>query len=184
MEYRILQAKYEHWRQHAVDQTEEQFSDGTLRLIGLFWSLLDSRGPLLMEEPELSLHEGVVQHLPQLIYRAMRMNRKGLDQVLISTHNTTLLMDAGIGPEEMAVFQPEKEDTSVELANDKPHIYALMAEGNLSRQRDDPVHRSQRRPSTRFRARLRASVYVTIVPEGGTRRVCFEAYYRTYPAEF
>ena len=123
-----LQAKYEHWRPHGARQTEEQFSDGTLRLIGLFWSLLDSRGPLLMEEPELSLHEGVVQHLPQLIYRAMKMNRKGLDQVLISTHNTTLLMDEGIGPEEVAVFQPEKEDTSVKLANDDSDICAFMSE--------------------------------------------------------
>lgn len=123
-----LQAKYEHWRQHAADQTEEQFSDGTLRLIGLFWSLLESRGPLLMEEPELSLHEGIVQHLPQLISRSMRIKRRGLDQVLISTHSATLLMDEGIAPNEVAVFQPEKERTRVQMTNDIPHIYALMNE--------------------------------------------------------
>ncbi len=123
-----LAAKYKHWRMHDANQTEEQFSDGTLRLIGLFWSLLDSRGPLLMEEPELSLHEGVVQHLPQLISRSMRIKRRGLNQVLISTHSATLLMDEGIAPNEVAVFQPEKERTCVQMTNDIPHIYALMNE--------------------------------------------------------
>ena len=123
-----LQAKFKHWRPRAGRQTEEQFSDGTLRLIGLLWALQDGEGPLLMEEPELSLHEGIVQHLPQLIYRALRMKRRTPRQVMISTHNTTLLMDEGIGPEEVALFQPEKEGTSVELANDDSDIYAFMRE--------------------------------------------------------
>ena len=36
-----LRGKYEHWRPQGAWQTEEQFSDGTLRLIGLLWSVLD-----------------------------------------------------------------------------------------------------------------------------------------------
>ncbi len=123
-----LAAKYEHWRPKAGRQTEEQFSDGTLRFIGLLWALLDGNGPLLMEEPELSLHEGVVQHLPQLIYRALIMKRKAPRQVMISTHSATLLMDEGIGAEEVAVFYPVEEGTIVHLANVIPGIRALMEE--------------------------------------------------------
>ncbi len=47
---------YEHWRAKGAKQNEDQFSDGTLRLLGLLWSLLEGNGPLLLEEPELSLH--------------------------------------------------------------------------------------------------------------------------------
>ncbi|MCV6069436.1 ATP-binding protein, partial [Escherichia coli] len=55
-----LEARYEHWRPNAGWQKEEQFSDGTLRLIGLMWSLLEKRQLLLMEEPELSLNSEIV----------------------------------------------------------------------------------------------------------------------------
>ena len=55
-----LEAVYEHWRPGAGKQREDQFSDGTLRLIGLFWSLLESDSLLLLEEPELSLNAGIV----------------------------------------------------------------------------------------------------------------------------
>ena len=47
---------------------ETDFSDGTLRLIGLLWALLDAQGPLLLEEPELSLHEAIVRHIPMSIW--------------------------------------------------------------------------------------------------------------------
>ena len=36
-----LEAFYEHWRPNAGWQREKQFSDGTLRLLALLWSLLD-----------------------------------------------------------------------------------------------------------------------------------------------
>jgi hypothetical protein len=39
-----LQARFEHWRPNGAFQQETQFSDGTLRLIGLFWGLLDEGG--------------------------------------------------------------------------------------------------------------------------------------------
>ena len=48
-----LRGKYDHWRPKGAWQTEEQFSDGTLRLLGLLWAILDGSGPLLLEEPEL-----------------------------------------------------------------------------------------------------------------------------------
>ena len=50
-----LEGLYEHWRPNAGRQREDQFSDGTLRLTGLLWAVMDGSGPLLMEEPELNL---------------------------------------------------------------------------------------------------------------------------------
>ena len=43
-----LRGLYKHWRPDAGWQTEGQFSDGTLRLLGLLWILLDGTGPLLL----------------------------------------------------------------------------------------------------------------------------------------
>ncbi|WP_422412990.1 MULTISPECIES: AAA family ATPase [unclassified Endozoicomonas] len=51
-----LEAQYEHYRPNAGWQSEEHFSDGTLRLLGILWSLMEGMGVLLLEEPELSLH--------------------------------------------------------------------------------------------------------------------------------
>ena len=64
-----LEAVYKHWRPQGAYQTEEEFSDGTLRLIGLLWSILEGNSVLLLEEPELSLHSAIVQILPSLIWR-------------------------------------------------------------------------------------------------------------------
>ncbi len=61
-----LEARFSHWRQSAARQYERSFSDGTLRLIGLLWSLAEGGGPLLLEEPELALHDALVRHLPAL----------------------------------------------------------------------------------------------------------------------
>ena len=49
-----LEIRYEHHRPKGARQLEDQFSDGTLRLIALFWLLLDGDSLLLLEEPELS----------------------------------------------------------------------------------------------------------------------------------
>ena len=65
-----LIALYPHWRKRGARQREDQFSDGTLRLIALIWSLLEKESLLLLEEPELSLHQGVVEKLSSLLYRA------------------------------------------------------------------------------------------------------------------
>lgn len=51
-----LEGRYEHWRPNAGWQREDQFSDGTLRLMALLWSVMDGAGPLVIEEPELNLH--------------------------------------------------------------------------------------------------------------------------------
>ena len=109
-----LEATYAHWRPNAGRQREDQFSDGTLRLIGLFWSLLEGEAPLLLEEPELSLHSGIVAKLPALFYRLQRKRRR---QIFVSTHSGDLLSEKGIGGEEVIVLRPDKEGTMVELAS-------------------------------------------------------------------
>ena len=75
-----LRGLYEHWRANAGWQTEDQFSDGTLRLMGLLWVLLDGTEPLLLEEPELSLHPEVVRFIPAIM---ARLGRKAGRQVLV-----------------------------------------------------------------------------------------------------
>lgn len=52
-----LEANFSHWRERGAWQRENQLSDGTLRLIGLLWSLMEGNSLLLLEEPELSLNE-------------------------------------------------------------------------------------------------------------------------------
>jgi predicted ATPase len=123
-----LRGKYEHWRPQGAWQTEEDFSDGTLRLMGLLWAALDGAGPLLLEEPELSLHPDAVRFIPQMFARLQR--RLGR-QVFVSTHSTDLLRDEGIGLDEVLLLVPGAEGTSVRQASDFEEIKSLM-EGGLS----------------------------------------------------
>jgi ABC-type branched-subunit amino acid transport system ATPase component len=123
-----LFGKYKHWRPNAGWQDETQLSDGTLRLLGLLWGFLDGTAPLLLEEPELSLHTAVVRHIPQML---ARLSRKSDRQVLVSTHSADLLSDEGIGAEEVLVLEPLKEGTRVEVAKNVSEILDLL-EGGLS----------------------------------------------------
>lgn len=107
-----LQALYEHHRPNAGWQSEEHFSDGTLRLLGMLWSLQDGNGLLLLEEPELSLHQAVVEQIPAMIDRVQR-TRKAKRQVLISTHSQALLNNPGIDPRGVVVLEPSREGTAV-----------------------------------------------------------------------
>ena len=121
-----LEAVYEHWRPNAGRQREDQFSDGTLRLIGLFWSLLEGDSPLLLEEPELSLHSGIVSKLPGLFYRLQRRRKR---QIFVSTHSWDLLSQKGIGGEEVVMLTPDPEGTKVELASSVEEVRELLEAG-------------------------------------------------------
>lgn len=121
-----LRGLYEHWRPNAGWQSEEHFSDGTLRLLGLLWAILDGSAPLLLEEPELSLHPGVVKHIPSMMITAGRRNGR---QVLITTHSAELLGDQGIAPEEVLVLAPSKDGTAAQIASLDPQIRALTEAG-------------------------------------------------------
>ena len=101
-----LRGKYRHWRPHGAWQTEEQFSDGTLRLIGLFWSAMEKEGPLLLEEPELSLHPGMVRVLPKMLARVQRRTGR---QTLLSTHSPELLRDKRSGLQQTLAIIPGVE---------------------------------------------------------------------------
>ncbi|HUP61461.1 MAG TPA: AAA family ATPase [Thermoanaerobaculia bacterium] len=121
-----LKGLYKHWRPNAGWQTEEDFSDGTLRLIGLLWALLDGAAPLLLEEPELSLHAGVVRYIPAMMARA---GRKTLRQIFVSTHSADLLADESIAPEEVLLLEPSEEGTRVRLASADSQVIALLEGG-------------------------------------------------------
>ena len=108
-----LQGRYDHWRAHPAFQDERDFSDGTLRLIGLLWALQEKKGPVLLEEPELSLHTEVVRWIPTLIYFARRLK----SQVILTTHSTHMLEDEGINPQEVVLLKPGKEGTNAITTN-------------------------------------------------------------------
>ncbi|MFN8453407.1 MAG: AAA family ATPase [Anaerolineae bacterium] len=122
-----LEAVYEHWWPKGAKQREDQFSDGTLRLIGLLWSLLESDSLLLLEEPELSLNTSIVRELPPLMYRLQRQKRR---QVILSTHSADLLSASGIGGEEVLLLKPNQEGTEVHLASSIPEARNLLEGGS------------------------------------------------------
>ncbi len=122
-----LRGKYEHWRPQGAWQDENLFSDGTLRLFGLLWALLDGSGPLLLEEPELQLHPEVVRYLPQMFARTQR-GRLGR-QILISTHSPELLRDEGIGLDEVLLLEPSREGTNVRLLEEFAEVSQLLDAG-------------------------------------------------------
>ena len=127
-----LEATYEHWRPKGAKQREDQFSDGTLRLIGLLWALLDGDSLLLLEEPELSLNAGIVSKLPALMHRLQQQKRsRQKRQVMLSTHSADLLSDKGIGGEEVLLLLPSAEGTDVKVASSIQEIRDLL-EGGLS----------------------------------------------------
>jgi predicted ATPase len=121
-----LEAKYKHWRYEGAKQREEQFSDGTLRLIALLWCLMEGEAPLLLEEPELSLNAAIVRELPAVIYRLQKVRNR---QVIISTHSADLLTDKAIGGEEAMLLKPDTEGTNVQVASNIPQVRTLLEEG-------------------------------------------------------
>ncbi len=121
-----LRGNYEHWRPRGAWQGEEHFSDGTLRLIGLLWAVQEGTGPLLLEEPELSLHSEVVRYIPQMFARVQRRSRR---QVLVSTHSPEMLHDEGIGLDEVLLLLPGQEGTTVQPASSFAEVKLLLEQG-------------------------------------------------------
>lgn len=112
-----LEALYEHHRPKAGWQRENQFSDGTLRLLGILWSLLEGNSLLLIEEPELSLHQAVIEQLPALIDRIQR-SAKQRRQIVISSHSEALLSNKGIDARSVIVLEPDREGTKLRPVNE------------------------------------------------------------------
>lgn len=123
-----IRATYTHWDQGAW-QTETDLSDGTLRLTGLLWALLDDSGPLILEEPELSLHTEITRRIPQMMASIQKMNKKQNRQILISTHSNELLSDPGIAPDEVLLLNPTLKGTKVQIAKNIAEIQPLLQAG-------------------------------------------------------
>ncbi|MDQ6982323.1 MAG: AAA family ATPase [Mariprofundus sp.] len=120
-----LEARYKHWRPKAGLQREDEFSDGTLRLLGLMWSLLDGDSMLLLEEPELSLNDGIVSQIPMLI-SGMQRKAKHRRQVVITTHSEALLSNEGIDGREVVRLEPTENGTEMLLPSEEETV-ALKA---------------------------------------------------------
>jgi len=114
-----LIVNFKHWREKGAWQNEKQFSDGTLRLIGLLWSLMEGDSLLLLEEPELSLNESIVNKLPKLIQHVLKSGKYTDRQVIITTHSEKLLSDLSIGAESVIRFVSTADGTMLQPANEK-----------------------------------------------------------------
>jgi predicted ATPase len=121
-----LEVTYEHWRPNGAKQIETQLSDGTLRLIGLLWSLISGKGILLLEEPELSLHTAIVEQLPELFHSVQRSKKR---QIIITTHSAELLSSRGISLSEILMLETISEGTETMLAKDFKEIVSLLKSG-------------------------------------------------------
>ncbi|MGL4743015.1 MAG: AAA family ATPase [Dermatophilaceae bacterium] len=138
-----LEARYTNWRSSDARQDERDLSDGTLRLIGLLWSLVEVRrrgAPVLLEEPELSLHPAVIRHLPSALARAQRSNGA---QVILTTHSPELLADEGVRADEVLVLTPTQDGTIGEVLDQDDAAVQLLASGltaaEVAMPRTEPV---------------------------------------------
>jgi len=119
-----LEAMYDHWRPNAGKQNETQFSDGTLRLIFMLWSVQECPAALLLEEPEQSLHASLVRRLHQLLDR---VQGKPKTQLFLSTHSSDLVAEPPA--QEVLLFIPESEGTRVAAASTHRGISTLLQRG-------------------------------------------------------
>lgn len=110
-----LVAGYKNWRSKPSRQSEADFSDGTLRLIGLLWSIIKAPanpGVLLLEEPELSLNSSIVRLLPSVLAQVRRSPEL---QIVLSTHSPEILNDEGINPAEVLVLTVTDDGSEAKL---------------------------------------------------------------------
>lgn len=119
-------AKYRHWRASGARQDEKVFSDGTLRLIGFLFALLDGNGVILLEEPETNLHLGIVKQIPEFIAHIQAEKPR---QVIITTHSYEILSNEGISSDEIVVLSPGPEGTVVFVGGDNKDIVDLLDAG-------------------------------------------------------
>ena len=111
--------------------SHEQFSEGTLRLLGLLFDLATlprATSIVLIEEPETFLQASVVRSLPSLLAE-IAMNRDV--QMIISTHSPELIDSELVLPSQVLVLRSENGETTGELlsqSND-PRIKAVVSSG-------------------------------------------------------
>ena len=109
--------------------SHEQFSEGTLRLLGLLFDLATlprDTSVVLIEEPETFLQSSVVRSLP-LLLAEVAMNRNV--QMIISTHSPELIDSELVLPSQVLMLRSENDATTGELlsqSND-PRIKAVVS---------------------------------------------------------
>lgn len=124
-----FEATFKNWRAQGMKHQEKHFSDGTLRLIGLLWALQDGTKPILLEEPELSLHTAIIRQLPDIIHQ-LQKKKNGKRQVIITTHSHELLNNLGISAEEVLLITNEGEEGSkIIQAASLPEVEAYLKSG-------------------------------------------------------
>lgn len=121
-----IEATYRHWRARGSKQNEQMFSDGTIRLIGFLFAMLDGTGIILLEEPETNLHNAIVSAIPEFIARVQRSKGR---QVIVTTHSYEILSNNGIRSEELVILKPSDEGTQAFNANQIDAVRAMMEAG-------------------------------------------------------
>ncbi len=120
-----MEARYVHWRPQGAWHREDQFSDGTLRLIALLWALLEGDSLLLLEEPELSLNDEIVRQIPLMIDRIKRQ-AKYRRQTLITTHSEAMLSNPIDG---RAILLVTPTDDGSQIRSATADELAMLANG-------------------------------------------------------
>lgn len=121
-----LEAKYIHWRAQGSKQNEMQFSDGTLRLIGFLFAILSGNGIILLEEPEINLHSGIVAQLPEFIAKMQRYKKR---QILITTHSYDILSNVGIDGSEVILLENTEAGTKAQPISEIEDIKNILQAG-------------------------------------------------------
>lgn len=121
-----LRARQEHWRSRGAVQTEQQLPDGALRLIGLTWTVLEDGGPLLVEEPEISLHPRAVRLIPGML---ARIGRRSGRQLLMTTDSPDLMAGDSVRLSEILLFVPGDEATTVRPVLSAAEVRTMLEEG-------------------------------------------------------
>jgi predicted ATPase len=123
--------EYEDAKPHDFEASQE--SDGTLRVLGILVALFQEPPPslIVIEEPEITVHPGVLGTLADLISEASQKR----SQVIITTHSPDLI--SKFDPKNLRVVEWNYQDgttiapvdeTQLEIINDK-----LFTSGDLLR---------------------------------------------------
>ena len=122
--------------------SHEQFSEGTLRLLGLLFDLATlprDTSVVLIEEPETFLQASVVRSLPSLLAE-VAMNRDV--QMIISTHSPELIDSELVLPSQVLMLRSDNGETTGQLLSESndPRIKAVVSAGLPKSQGIDAVN--------------------------------------------
>ena len=122
--------------------SHEQFSEGTLRLLGMLFDLATlprDTSVVLIEEPETFLQASVVRSLPSLLAE-VAVNRDV--QMVISTHSPELIDSELVLPSQVLMLRSENGETTGELLSESndPRIKAVVSAGLPKSQGIDAVN--------------------------------------------